>query len=157
MIIRVIGVRSIEDGKNSIAYMTWPEYATEYMNDDRFTAGDVFIDIPEEFEPCPVVSMEKGEALLTFKEKEYKLGDVLVGLSPNLFSKEHNAVCTDDSEPQMNVPCLMFVNEENDDCDIFALLHSYDKEEIELMHDMFYGSDKEAARLCVPVPKKEGE
>lgn len=78
MIVKIIGVRqiNIDPRYDKIHYLTWEEYEKDFMNDDRFTAGNVWINIPERYSP----KQEKNGVMLEYCGKKYNLSDVLMSV-----------------------------------------------------------------------------
>lgn len=81
MFVRIVGVREIDaDPKyDRIIYCTWEEYMEEFMDDTRFTAGNVWIDIPDEYNPHQT---ENG-VILEFNGNKYPLASVLLYHGPD--------------------------------------------------------------------------
>ena len=80
MFVKIIGVKKIyEDPKyDRILYCTEEEYEKKFMKDDRFTACDIWADIPDEYNPHQT---ENG-IILEFNGNKYPLTDVLLYHGP---------------------------------------------------------------------------
>ena len=128
MIVRIIGVRKIEAEPkyDRILYYTFEEYEEKFMNNNQYTAGNVWIDIPDEYNP----KQEEDGVTLEWYGNRYKLRDVLLPYGPGI-------------DGERGIPCLLFFetdiyNDGNDNIDGYAeifipLKYCYSESEIDIL------------------------